>query len=877
MESIESKNEPNSDTRLSIECPIDENISENITKDELMILDTDSTDPLSSSFSNSFVKSIATIIPSISSKEKIQTPRVKHKSETSALIDPSFDASEESDDECEEKAIGWKIGVENQEADDDIDEDEIFYPRHLTLLARSTSEPNSKDNKNLIQNVRRSFKMTYRSHDSIYMTLLNTTTQSAFIDTELPEGTSVDHYIIDIQARIVIKECKNDLNELISCIYYYKRGEVIAHWNIYPLPTEDGFNELNQLDFLFGQYSYYLNEKKLNQAEKDVEDAIPLLTAERNVNLVAKGLEGSGNLLRSTFKTTGKVTGDTIRTLGKLYTSAAVQSRKLFNKSASSDSVDNENILVAKKHKARCEAVHSGVISLTGAALYPVRWTGRKASEFASQGNNNIDTSQGPNSLDTRVITEKHTKSQSANEDATNSTSSSSSRVLQDTFGGLFNAGISSFKGFTEFVSEIGVSIGDAALHHAETIHGKEYAEAVTKHYVDAAGEIGLGMYKVINVAGFGPIGLALDVVAEGATFLLCLSDYLVGPIIIQGYMDMIQYPLLTPERYFVVLRPWSLSFYKHARDVKSRPFKMVITGMLDTMPKLRNYPKTNPSNIATSSVSNEFNEEKENDFEPNEETPMLPEEDRVPERDSIHEVRNEFLEKLRGGDRPHIEICTVDCSTFAIYPNEEQDVNDVDGSIITWFHYLREASFRVETVAKYKSGAEDIALEQRLMKIPKKSFLCANMKCAVIDIHHLGLRDEVNASLQKDIFVVNPLIKSTSIESFDSTILQESELFNFEERSSVDWYDFVFEDESSTAIRASVEKSEAMELQPLLPNDDITQNNTSNIIYAVPPMASALTKSLNLMHCSTLVSLRVRLAPLTSKGNFLVSMIYFI
>ena len=95
------------------------------------------------------------------------------------------------------------------------------------------------------------------------------------------------------------------------------------------------------------------------------------------------------------------------------------------------------------------------------------------------------------------------------------------------------------FKGFTEAISEIGSATSDAALYHSKHLHGDEYASTVTKHYVDGYGgnllshtsslssssssslslsmlEIGLGIYKGLNVVSFGVHGLMLDAAVEG-------------------------------------------------------------------------------------------------------------------------------------------------------------------------------------------------------------------------------------------------------------------------------------------------------------------------------------------------------------------------
>ena len=90
-------------------------------------------------------------------------------------------------------------------------------------------------------------------------------------------------------------------------------------------------------------------------------------------------------------------------------------------------------------------------------------------------------------------------------------------------------------------------------MHHSKTVHGEEYANAVTKKYVDAASEVGLATYKVGNVASFGIHGYLLDAIIEGTALSVSLYEYLVGPVILQGFMPVTQLPMTTPKLYFVV------------------------------------------------------------------------------------------------------------------------------------------------------------------------------------------------------------------------------------------------------------------------------------------------------------------------------------
>lgn len=114
----------------------------------------------------------------------------------------------------------------------------------------------------------------------------------------------------------------------------------------------------------------------------------------------------------------------------------------------------------------------------------------------------------------------------------------------------------------SEGLSEIGGALGDATMHHSNAKNGEDYANNVTKVYVKAAGEIGhagykLGVagYKVGNIAVMSFGGLPLETVVGSAAGLMGVHDYLVGPVLLQGYMHMIRAPSTVPTMYFVVLR----------------------------------------------------------------------------------------------------------------------------------------------------------------------------------------------------------------------------------------------------------------------------------------------------------------------------------
>jgi hypothetical protein len=324
-------------------------------------------------------------------------------------------------------------------------------------------------------------------------------------------------------------------------------------------------------------------------------------------------------------------------------------------------------------------------------------------------------------------------------------------------------------------------------MHHSVTCHGTEYADNVTRHYVDAASEIGLAGYKVANVASLGWQGVLVNAALEGTTFLVSLYEYLIGPVLLQGYMEMMQMPLVKVRRYFVVLRPWSVAFYKSCADITRKPYKVVPTSMLDTLPKLRmrSYSGAKAEVMETPATSSAASMQRSlhqpeaglrtgvragassdmtcdgdgdvdtpdsvywhrSDYDAFEQNPHADSTgggklgsdavvggaaagvgDRKKRKSFMNEAVDNTAGKIKsvisqlgGGEASHIEICTVDCSTFLLYPPEEH--------IHLWFQELSEAAARVETIAKRKSGADEIAMYRRLELYPISATVTLEVK----------------------------------------------------------------------------------------------------------------------------------------------------
>lgn len=261
--------------------------------------------------------------------------------------------------------------------------------------------------------------------------------------------------------------------------------------------------------------------------------------------------------------------------------------------------------------------------------------------------------------------------------------------------------------------------------------------------------------YKLTNVASVGVNGLMLDAVVEGATQYMSLYDYLIGPVLLQGRVELAQLPFTRAEPFFAVLRPWSISFYKSAGDFTQRPYKIIPTCMLDTLPQLRqasvssmsvtsgSAPEAGMSASNTGAVE-EPEESKEEDTAPTASTNNSSRDAPVTEQRTNSASsssasapglsrRGSFLGSLMSGDgRPRIELCTVDCSTFVLFPPEPQ--------LQIWFDEVCAACARVETVKLRRSGAEQLATRRRLDLLPRSTLVVVRVKELILSSSTVAL-----------------------------------------------------------------------------------------------------------------------------------------
>lgn len=594
--------------------------------------------------------------------------------------------------------------------------------------------------------------------------------------------------LTDIRREGVTQRSDGHVTEILFT--YRRLSEVLSFEAIVSGP--DGFTELHALDFLLGQYAI-----KENIIDRDVFAVSNSDGGQDHNNVVAKGIEHSGVIVRRALKTSGEYTGHLIRYLGRKFTEVTVSPTTV---PIPADDIDPRLLAEAQRRREWAEGFNSGARTLTSTILYPVRWTGQKAAKMA-QVDHHLD-----HNLDAR---ERNLVTHRQRQSLTGSAAHSVKKALWDTVEGVGNGVTSIFKGVTEAMAEVGSAIGDSAMHHARVKYGDSYANQVTKSYVDAASEIGLAGYKVANVFSFGIAGLMIDVVVEGTTLLVSLYDYLVGPVILQGYMTLVQPPLLAPTRYFVVLRPWSLAFYRSPRDVVHKPFKIVPTFLLDTIPRLRNPRRRSPTAAEGDDASGHSATAADSAAQPEppadqsnatgesfvEETPatatqptmalptvhsdaaglrpslasaLASDEEGVSiiEADGLSYIVmptaaaseaapataapapepaaaatsaktaagaiGDVLRHWAGGDRPHVELTTIDCSTYLLYPEVSAAVPALleetrlspEALLQLWFAELETAVRRVETLARRRSGAVALAYHKRLRRMPKELFL---------------------------------------------------------------------------------------------------------------------------------------------------------
>lgn len=529
----------------------------------------------------------------------------------------------------------------------------------------------------------------------------------ALLQMHLPTGDqcaatsdTTDTFILDLAAKITkIAEERDRSGAICMISYLYIRFEDTVAFDVLPILPEQGLEQLQVFDFILSQFTWFSRSHLQTEVSYIANNA-------KSPNAIAKGFERAGTYFRRGLKSAGKGTGTAIRYLGKKYTDTTLQ----YNKDRLPVEVNDAMITKVEKRQEAAESVHATMRSVTSTILLPVRHMGKKAQEWTVSEN----VAAGAERNETSELNSSSTRS------------SALKRGMYDTAAGLGNGLANAFKGVTEFVEEVGKGIGDSALHHSKEVYGTDYCEKITTKQVEAAGHIGLGMYKVGNVASFGIAGLMVDVIVEGTVISQLLLEFLQGPILLMGRFLMTQIPQ-QPKEYLVVLRPWSLAFYSKSDQIASKPDKIIPTSMLDTLPLLRVRKEVSEINELDTAGHGFESGIEHSSTNSNQSSTSLTGEQREADMGTTTIGDNyvtqahkpSLMTRMKGGNRSHIEICTVDCSVYLLYPPSED--------LQIWHEELKAASVRVETVEKKRSGALELALARRLRIIPKNF---------IIDVH---------------------------------------------------------------------------------------------------------------------------------------------
>eukprot|EP01039_Chlorochromonas_danica_P010336 gene10336-11440_t len=617
----------------------------------------------------------------------------------------------------------------------------FFSPATLQAIIPSSSTSSSSSSSTLSYRL----EIVWRSHTSAWLD---------FYDVPLPCDVDQSnplhpkyHLELDLMAKVCRGEEGGEIDpssgRLLSFTYSYHRLGQRMTFIIANNASGQVCDDLLAFDFLLSQYTF----QPFLSSEEETGGAGPGGAEYPQPNVLARGLEGSGIALRTLLRSTGRYTGHAIRFLGRGYTDLhgyfqpppdfSEQSDSVAGGGAGAGVVDPRSIHRAEKSRQWAHDVHSGARTVTSAALYPIRYFGSVAAAISPSSNTATSSGSAPANAN-------------SSSSSSSSSSSRSSRLFLDTIAGLGNGLASVCKGVTEALGEVGLAIGDSASYHSQTFYGPQYTSEVTDRYLEAAREIGLAGYKVTNVASLGVAGWLVNAAIEGGSMLMALYDYLLGPILLQGWVDVVQPPLWQKKRYWTVLRPWSLAFYNHPRETIGKPVRIVITSMLDTLPKLHRMTSSSSSSLSlpttameesvavvddesssSSSAAAVVMERMEVDDGSREQ--MLLEEDVDPVVRPNHSIMNKngwkrVWQNWKGGEEDHIELCTVDCSSYLLYP-----CPTTTSVMERWFDELSLACRRVETVAKRRSGAEDLALERRLKLFPRSHQVIITVKRALL------------------------------------------------------------------------------------------------------------------------------------------------
>ncbi len=212
-------------------------------------------------------------------------------------------------------------------------------------------------------------------------------------------------------------------------------------------------------------------------------------------------------------------------------------------------------------------------------------------------------------------------------------------------------------------------------MENARRVRGGTYAETVTATYLAAGADLCRGALSTANVVTFGSASMIVGAAVEGADMYFNLYDYLVGPVLLQGFVYFTSIPAVRPTLNFAVLRPWSLALYCTCAGFSEKPQKIIATSSLGALPRL------DPLKLLECHM-------------------VLP------------VIDGMFSEAIKSREWPceALEFNTIDGTTYTMYASPSSRV-----PITNWCHEIKLASSRVETISKRMSGANELRESRRL------------------------------------------------------------------------------------------------------------------------------------------------------------------
>lgn len=257
-------------------------------------------------------------------------------------------------------------------------------------------------------------------------------------------------------------------------------------------------------------------------------------------------------------------------------------------------------------------------------------------------------------------------------------------------------------------------------------MNGEEYAQTVTATYLEAGADICRGALSAANVATLGSAGIIVGAAVESGDMFFNFYEYVVGPVLLQGFVYFTSIPAMRPTLKYAVLRPWSLCLYSSCAVLTDKPEKVIATSNLGALPRLDRIKMLQPNMIASS-------------------------------LDALHV--DSIASRAWGCEA--LEFNSIDGTSYTMYASPSSEV-----PITEWLRELKEACARVETVSKPMSGARELRESRRLRVLPKTRQINALVRGI-----RLSLNAESKAAESQSIDVVVRSDAATSMSHSISSI----------------------------------------------------------------------------------------------------------